>query len=80
MKGLADIKRKAGSKFMMEVSEPELACRMLEAAQGIKRPAGSTAVQALAHLDPESREWLQRQGEAAMAYFNECLNAGRSVQ
>lgn len=80
MKGLADIKRKATAKMYGQVDEAELCCRMLEAAQGMRRPEGATAIEAIAQLDPDSRVWIRKQATAAMIYFMECLNASERPQ
>jgi hypothetical protein len=80
VKGLADIKRKAAAKMYGQVDEAELSCRMLEAAQEMRRPNGASAIETLAQLDPESRAWLRRQATAAMVYFMECLNASERPQ
>lgn len=80
MKGLSDIKRKATQKMYGKVDEAELMCRMLEAAQGMRRPAGKSAKEALASLDQDSREWLRRQAQAALFYMVECLNASERPQ
>lgn len=77
---LSDMKRKASAKMYGQVDQAELMCRMLEAAQGMERPAGCTAAYAISALDPDSRQWLRRQSEAAMAYFVECLNASEKPQ
>jgi len=75
MATLPDMKRKAIAKMYGQISEAELMCRMLEAAQNMRRPPGSTAEEALTYLDPESKKWLRREALAAMQYFMECLNA-----
>lgn len=72
--------RRSAVALVGEVDETELACRMLEAAQSIRRPAGATAAQALDSLDPASRAWIQRQARAAITYMAECLALGRKPQ
>lgn len=76
---LNDLRRKSAA-LVGEVDEAELCCRMLEAGNNMKRPAGSTAREALAALDPESRAWLRRQAVAALTYMSECFSKGVKPQ
>lgn len=70
-----EIRRKSAA-LVGTVDEAELCCRMLEAAQNMKRPPGATAREALAGLDPESRAWIRRQAVAALTYMSECFSRG----
>lgn len=70
------IKKPKVQRFMAEIDETELACRIMEATLDIKRPKGTTAEQAFAGLTPELSKEAQyfRQGaRAAMLYWVECL-------
>lgn len=71
----ADLRRKSAA-LVGTVSEAELCCRMLEAAQQMKRPVGLTAEEALAALDPESQAWIRLQAVAALTYMSECFSKG----
>lgn len=74
-----DLRQKSAA-LVGTVSQAELCCRMLEAAQNMNRPIGATAEQALAALDPESRAWLNRQAVAALTYMSECFAKGTKPQ
>lgn len=54
-----------------EFDEAELACRLLEAAGGMTRPDGLSAIQALAVLEEKQKAMAMRMAKAAMAYFAE---------
>jgi len=66
------------TNLIAEISEAELACRIAEAGHGLPRPLGATAEQALACLDPQSREWTLAMARAAIKYFGECIAALRA--
>lgn len=72
---IADMRKRATAKMYGEIREDELMCRMLEAAQSMRRPEGMSPSTALNAMDTESREWLRTMARAALAYFVECLNA-----
>lgn len=73
-----EVLARSATKYIAEVDPTELACRMLEAAQNMRRPLGTTAKEALDSLDQDSREWLMRQAIAALTYMSECFaSAGR---
>lgn len=73
-KSVEQMRSKATAKMYGQVDEAELMCRMLEAANNMKRPAGLTASEALNALDMDSRPWLRRMARAALGYMVECLN------
>lgn len=65
----------------IEISRDELACRVAEAAIGMKRPTGTTAADAIAQLrrsEPETVESFYRIADRAVLYFHECINAGKA--
>ena len=63
----------------VELDEAELACRILEAIVGYRRPVGMTAEEALATQDEQSRNDVRHAAVAAMRYLTERINAGSSV-
>jgi hypothetical protein len=68
---------------LLEVSEipaAELACRILEAFHGMKRPVGLTAEQTIAVLDLVDQQMAMRAASAAMGFIAECLGAAKVVQ
>ncbi len=62
-----------GTKTVAAISEAELAVRMCEANYNLRRPAGSTAEQALDGMEPEVRDGWRRSARAAMDYWRECI-------
>lgn len=56
----------------MKLDQDELACRMLEAAVGVTRPHGLTAIESLMRGPAHLREAYQRAAVAAISYFIEC--------
>lgn len=71
-----DTKRKVAS-LIAEVNQHELACRILEGAMGLKRPAGVTAIQALSELDDQARAGMYQAAENAARYICECVGDGK---
>jgi hypothetical protein len=59
--------------FISEIDEAELVARMLEAAAGIERPPGMSAMQALAIANDEMVAIMRRAAHAAMDYWRECI-------
>ena len=64
----------------VELNEEELACRILEAQVGMRRPAGMSAMEALRTQTPELQADVRRAAVAAMRYLEERVNAGAAVQ
>lgn len=67
--------KKANVKYIAPIEESELAVRICEARNGLKRPLGATATQALDGMDPEARDAWRRAAKAAMEYWRECIAA-----
>lgn len=63
-----------------EVSEAEMACRLIEAVCQTKRPAGMTAAKSIAFLDAEDREQWLRAARSALQYLSECLAGANTIQ
>lgn len=64
----------------IEIPRDELACRLAEAAMGVKRPAGATVQQAFAQMamiDPDQPARWRRAANAAVLYLHECINTAR---
>jgi hypothetical protein len=57
------------------MNNDELAVRMLEAAIGLSRPEGTSAVEALSALDFYAQTSMRAQAAAAMQYFHEQMAA-----
>lgn len=55
----------------MQVSEHEMACRLIEAASGEPRPEGLSPEEIVASLDEEHRSQLMRAVWAAIKYVSE---------
>lgn len=53
------------------LEQQELAVRMIEGANGTKRPRGMSAADALASLDEEIQKCFMAAAEAAIRYFAE---------
>lgn len=64
-------------KLIAEIDPNELACRILEGAMGLRRPAGTTAIQALSELDPEARAGMYQAAANAAKYISECVDGGK---
>lgn len=70
---------KVKAKYVAPIEEAELAVRICEALNGMRRPLGSTAVEALNGMEPEDRAAYRRGAVAAMEYWRECIeSASRS--
>jgi hypothetical protein len=68
--------------LVVEISEAELACRILEAAVGVNRPKNATPEQALSAADDGldgAGQAAWRMARAAMLYFQECTEAGQPL-
>lgn len=65
--------QKVKAKYVAPIEEAELAVRICEAVNGLKRPPGSTAFQALAGMEPEDRAAYRRGAMAVMEYWRECI-------
>lgn len=71
--------RRGRAALIVEMDRDELAVRIAEGVLGLKRPDGSTAAQALAHMRlrfPEEVEGFERAAVKAMLYFKERSQAG----
>lgn len=71
------------AKFIFEIDPAELMCVIAEAGMDMKRPAGSTAVQALAiikNTEPEMFAALGRQAEAVARYFTSVIAADTTAR
>jgi hypothetical protein len=71
--------KKSAAKYVAPIDEAELAVRLAEAMNQIKRPLGSTARQALETMEDESREAWRRGARAAMEYWCECIANANTV-
>lgn len=74
-KTTTDLKKKLCA-LIGEVDSNEMACRILEASMGLKRPVGTTALQALSQVDDETRPGLYAAAAAACLYITEVINDG----
>ncbi len=77
-KTVADIRSRVSLTLMSEVSEAELAVRMIEAGGLCRRPDGRAAEDLLAELQPETRQFATSMARAAMLYMAECF--GKAVR
>jgi hypothetical protein len=71
---MADALEKAKARYIAPIDEAELAVRICEAQNGLKRPPGSTARQALDGMEPKSRNAYRNAARAAMTYWKECID------
>lgn len=62
-------------EIVVKVEKSEMACRIGEAAFGVTRPEGESAIEALEMLTEKARNGLFAAAEAAMQYFYECNKA-----
>ncbi len=65
--------KKVTAKYVAEIDQLELTCRMLEAAGRLKRPAGLSAAQAFFSLDKLDQDAWLAASNAAMLYWRECI-------
>jgi hypothetical protein len=66
--------------FIAEIDSAELACRIFEGLNGITRPDGLTARQALATVDatdPGVHDRLMEATRRAAEYLTECVKSGK---
>jgi hypothetical protein len=73
----ATLKKKVIAKLIAPISEAELAVRMCEASNNLKRPPGRTAAQALDAMEDDSRNGWRRAARAAMDYWRECIEGAQ---
>lgn len=66
-------------KLVAEIDADELSCRIAEACIGVKRPKGTSARQALASFDEETRTGFFKAAEIAVEYITSCINAAGKV-
>jgi len=66
--------------LVVELDQAELACRILEAFQEIKRPDGASPSQALSVLRPDDKRVVMNAALAALKYLEECTNKSGRVQ
>ena len=74
------LKRARAAAFISQIDEAELVARMIEAAMSLERPAGMSAVQALAIADERAVVMMRRAANAAMDYWRECIEQANSSQ
>lgn len=67
----ASIAKKAADKYLVGIEEDEMVCRFIEAASGLRRPDGVTAVAALKTCDHEAVMEARRGVRAIMQYWQE---------
>jgi hypothetical protein len=60
-----------------EISEAEIAVRIMEGLLGMHRPSGATAEEALAGMPSDSRDGARRAARNAMDYIRECVSKAR---
>jgi hypothetical protein len=65
---------KVAEKFVTPINAMELAVRLAESLNGMKRPQGSTAAQAFFSMEKDSGDAYMRAATAAMDYWRECIN------
>lgn len=76
---MTELDRARQMVLAVELDEAELACRILEAIVGSKRPPGMTAAEALATQTEQSQQDVRRAAVTAIRYFHEQVNAAGSV-
>lgn len=74
---MIDPREKARAAFVSEVSVVELAVRLIEAGDEMKRPPGMTAERALSGLSAEDYACWTRMATAAITYMGECFSNAR---
>jgi hypothetical protein len=62
-------------KFIAEIDEAELACRIIEGVLGLRRPEGLTAAQAVDAIE-DSDGW-RNGARMALQYITECINEAK---
>ena len=60
-------------KYITAIDADEVACRFLEAFQGVKRPLGASAQQAIDGLFDSERIAARKAAAAVMDYWRECI-------
>jgi hypothetical protein len=70
--------KKATAKYIAPIDPVELAVRLAESYNALKRPEGATGMQALLAMEKDSQDAWLRAANAAMLYWKECIaNANR---
>lgn len=70
---MSRLSRKVAAKYVVPLEEDEMLVRYIEASEGLKRPPGVSAVQALSQLggDPEELVRIRKGLRAIMDYWRE---------
>lgn len=69
--------KKRGLALVTSIDEAELAVRLIEAVNGVKRPPGKSARAALDDMGADDRAGWRAGARAAMEYWRECIEAAQ---
>lgn len=73
MKTNAEVKAKVRAKYIVPLDPVELAVRLVEAHQVLKRPPGSTGAEAFFSMPKEAQDAWLRAANAALNYWQESI-------
>ena len=65
---------KSKAKYITAIDPMELAVRLAETYNGLRRPPGATTSQAFFSMEPQSQDAWMCAANAAMEYWRECIN------
>lgn len=65
---------KIKAKYVAAIDPMELAVRMAESYNGLKRPPGASTSAAFFSMEAESQDAWLRAANSAMEYWRECIN------
>lgn len=71
--------KKATARYIAPIDPVELAVRLAESYNGLKRPEGATSKQSFLSMEKESQDAWLRAANTAMLYWRECIAAANST-
>lgn len=71
--------KKSAAKYVAPIDPVELAVRLAEAYNEMKRPAGATGAQAFFSMEQDAQDAWLRAANVAMLYWRECIANANNV-
>jgi hypothetical protein len=72
--------KKSAAKYIAPIDPVELAVRLAESYNEMKRPVGATGMQAFVTMEQEAQDAWLRTANTAMRYWQECIASANTAQ
>lgn len=72
--------KKSAAKYIAPIDPVELAVRLAESYNQMKRPADATGMQAFMGMEREAQDAWLRAANSAMRYWHECITSANKTQ